>query len=87
MYSVPYSTEEKNHQQHYLDSKVWNHEQVFSFHTIFLFVYTLSGQKYIQSACVPHPFIEIGYFLFGFQKISEINHDLEFLDPLLYYHF
>ena len=83
MYSVPYSTEEKKHTQHYLDSKVWNHEQVLSFHMIFLFVYTLSGQKYIQSACVPHPYIEIGYFLLGFQKISEINHDLGVAWPIV----
>lgn len=78
MYSVPYSTEEKK-----TISNIWNHEQVLSFHMIFLFVYTSSGQKYIQSACVPHPFIEIGYFLFGFQTISEINHDLGVAWPIV----
>lgn len=83
MYSVPYSTEEKQHLQHYLDSKVWNHEQSLSFHKIFFFIYSLSGQTYIHSACVAHPFVEIGYFLLGFQTISEINHDLGVAWPVV----
>ena len=51
-------------------------------HDIFIRL-TLSWQKYIQSACVPHSFIEIGYFLVGFQTISEINHDLGVAWPIV----